>query len=104
MSDELNQSIERPVTVGYLKRLIESAKLPDDAVLYYLETDPFTGKAAYRSVGPEGQEIVFVTTDQMNKIGKLAHTANEASVVPSYSRYRELFLQTINVFKKESGQ
>lgn len=92
------QTQERPVTVGYLKQLFERLSLPDDSVLYY--NGPEYG---WDRVGPEGQEILFITPIQhqeiVRRIDKL-RTDFPVMYRRRYDAHNEVILQ----IKKESGQ
>lgn len=89
------QTIERPVTVGYLKRLFERLSLPDDAILYHNDSE-----WGWNSVGPEGQEIMFITLAQIEQINSRAEEMYKAGDVGYGNKDTVAFEE----FKEQSGQ
>lgn len=86
---------ERPVTVGYLKRLFERLQLSDDAVLYHDD-----GEWGWCSIGPEGQEIMFITSEELDRINTRAEQLLESGEA-SYGMKESMAFQE---FKEQSGQ
>lgn len=89
---------EGPITVGVLKQMFERCHLPDDAILHY--NDPEFG---WSSVGPEGEEIMFITREQLNTIDKQAKRKRLAHPV-WFRRWATAIRAAMEDFKKETNQ
>lgn len=75
MSDNMYEPKERSITVGYLKQLFERLNLPDDAVMYYAQ--PYMVSGGWVTVGPEGEELVFINPEAYRD---LMHKATDARI------------------------
>lgn len=106
MSDQ--QSEERSITIGYLKQLFERLKLPDDAVLFHND-----GEWGWCPCGPEGEEIMFLTSEQSDAIQRKAKEEHHLCMAeiklkygvrsngPSYHSFES---EQFEIAKKETGQ
>jgi hypothetical protein len=95
--DDPNDRPEKPVTAGYLRRMLERTDIPDDATMMY------NGEFGWVNVGPEGEEIVFLTESQYEEAIRRARVMTIGFPV-KWRRKDSARNHAINQIKKETGQ